>query len=775
VAGARAREAHLTDPAPLLFAAVAAGLLAAALAAAALRPGWTVAWPRCVLALLGIVTLAAVAALVETAPLRLALTLDPSTEPLLPAGDPAVEVYREAVRDFGDDQVFVIAMETEDVFRADQLAALRRVTDGISRLEGVRSVESLTSVISFRYDAGSEWIEVRPLIGDVPTDAEALRALREHATRDPVYRETLVSSDGRTAAVNVSFQEMTDREFIAADLDGRIRALLARETLPTRRFHLSGRPHIKSRMYAFMVRDLRVLIPLSLAVVAAALGLISGSVRGVVLPLATVGAAVIWTFGAIAFLGRPLTVLSVLLAPTLVAVGSVYGVHVVSRFQEEVLAGGDRQAVVLRCLEHMVAPVLIAGLTTLVGFGALLITDVPAVFEVGACSALGIASVTLISLTGIPAALMLLPLRRGVRGGARLRLARRLGALLDRALLACADRARRSSGAVIAVFAGLAALAAALVPRVVIDTDYLSFFDEEAEVRREFEAVNRLLAGVVPLFLVVEGAEAGGLRDPQALASIERLQRRIDAVPDVSRTLSFLDTMRVLNRAIEGDDPAAERLPDTRAGVTELFFLIPKSDLQRLATVDQSRANLIIRTGEVGSEALRGLSERIQAAVATEPLPAGFSSDLTGNAILLTRAADDVARAQPRTVALAALTIFLLLSAGLRSLRLGLVAMIPNVVPVLVFFGILGAGAAPLSLPTSLIALRPPRRAPGRDRLSGALPGLRERRVLGAPADPGVRRALGRDHGDLRPHRPPAAPRDPDSRATLARISHQAA
>jgi len=158
----------------------------------------------------------------------------------------------------------------------------------------------------------------------------------------------------------------------------------------------------------------------------------------------------------------------------------------------------------------------------------------------------------------------------------------------------------------------------------------------------------------------------------------------------------------VLNRAVAGDDPAEERIPETRGAVAELYFLMPKSDLQRFATVDQSSANLIVRTGAVGSAALRELAAEIDA-VLEGRVPAGLTAHITGNAILLTRAADGVAESQPRTVGLAAATIFVLLAVGLRSLRLGLVAMVPNVVPVLLFFGTLGGGVAALSLPTSLI------------------------------------------------------------------------
>src|SRR5262245_9482358 len=693
---------------PAAFATAAALAIGLATAWAALRPAAVVARPRAVLAGVLLLCAASGAALLRLDPPGLRLEIDPSTELLLPAGDPAVDVYRRAVRDFGDDQLFVIAMETEGVFEPANLAALRRVGDAVSRLDGVRSVRSLARVTSFRFDREAGWIEVRPFIEEIPEEPGELARLRERALADPVYLRNLVSEDGRTAALNVSLREMTDQALIRSDLDGRIGAILAAETTPERRFHVSGRPHIKSRMYQTMTRDLAVLIPTAICVLAAVLVFATGTLRGVLLPLGNVGIAVLWTFAAMALLGRPLSVLSVLLAPTLVAVGSVYGVHVVNRYDEDVAAGGERPEIVLRCMRHMIVPVLISGTTTVVGYGSLLWTDVPAVFEVGAFSVLGVAAVVALSLTALPALLVLLPLptlsRPGARPDARLRLSARIGAALDRGLARLYAYTTRHATPILVAWALVSALAAAAVPRIVVDTDYLSFFGAESPVRRDFEAVDRLLAGVVPLYVVVEGDEPGRLRDPETLRRLEALQAKLDAIPGVSRTSSFLEPLRMLNRAVSGDDPAAERIPDTREGVAELLFMIPKHDLARFATVDQSAANLVVRTGEVGSAAMRRLTSRIEAALADGALPEGMRADVTGSAVLLDRAADGVAGTQAATVVLAGAAMFLLLAVGLGSARLGLVAMIPNVVPVLVFFGTLGLGAAPLSLPTSLIA-----------------------------------------------------------------------
>jgi predicted RND superfamily exporter protein len=664
------------------------------------RPDWFLARPKLTLGALAVVTAAACVPLLRFEPLRLGLEIDPSTEPLLPRGDPARGVYEEAVREFGDDEVFVVAMETDDVFQRERLERLQRVTDAIARLPEVRSVQSLTDVVAFRWEPEGEWIDVGRFIEDIPEDPEALARLRERALADPLYRRILVSDDGRTAAVNVRFREMTDKEFLESQLEERILAIVEAERADTVQFHLAGRPHLKHAVYHGMLRDLRLLVPAALAVLAAVLFVCFGTRRGVLLPLGVVVVAIVWTYGAIAFLAVPLSILTTTLGPMLVAVGSVYGVHVLGRYEEEAATATDAHEAALATLAHERLPMLVAGATTLIGFGANLLTDAPAVFELGAFSLLGVAAMTLLSVVGIPALLSLMPLRPK---GTGTRLAGVIAVHLDRWLLALSAFVARHAAPLVVSFAAIALAGATLIPRIVIDTDYLSFFSPEAPVRQDFDRVNGLLSGAIPVFVSLDGGSPGAFREPETLRALERLQLGADVAPHVGRTISLVDTVRVMNRALEKDDPAESRIPDTRAGAAELLFLAPKGHLETFTNADHSRSNLWVRTGAVGSEAVRQVASALDAALAAARFPDGVSGAVTGNALLLARSADSIAESQPQTVGLAALVIFALVWGSLGSLKLGAVAMVPNLLPVILYFGILGAGVAPLSLPTSLI------------------------------------------------------------------------
>ena len=551
---------------------------------------------------------------------------------------------------------------------------------------------------SYRWVEEREWVEIAPLIEEVPRSPEALAELRDRALSDPVYQRTLVSEQGDVAAINMRFRKMSDAEFIASGLDGRIVNILEEELSPDFAYSIAGRPHVKVHVYQGIVRDLLLLVPGAIVVMALVLFAFFRSMRGVCLPIGIAVTANLWTFGVIGWSDSPLSLLTGLLAPMLIAMGCVYGVHVVARYEEEAVEAASPAEAALATLLHVRTPAVVAGLTTMIGFTALRVTEVPAVFELGNYAILGVASATYLSLIGIPAALSRLSIsdrRLESRKPTSLR-------LLDAGLSRLAGGLTGFRRPLLVFWATLVVGSVLAIPAIVIDTDYLSYFEADDPVRVDFETVNGALAGVVPVSIVIDGGESGALRDPERLQAIERLDARLRSITGVSRTVSVLDSLRQLNRAFHQDDPAWERLPETRPAVTEFLFMMPKSANSRLMTVDHARANLVVRTGAVGSSQVLALSRSIEEAVRNEGMP-DVAVEISSNAILLSRSADGIARSQPLSIAMASIAIALLVSFALGSIRLGLIAMIPNVIPVLIFFGALGVGAADLSVPTSLI------------------------------------------------------------------------
>lgn len=686
-----------------VFVGCGLALLAGASWVVCFRPEWVVDAPRTTLSMIAFVSLGALLSLVRIDPLGFTIGVDPASQPLIRRSDPGIADYARATADFGSDDVYVVAMETDGVFTQANLTALRDLHNRLRHLPGIASVESLAHALSVEWDARREVVQVGDFVEEIPSEPDRLLALRERALAHPVYRKTLISSDAKTAAIDITFQPMSDTEFVALDLDGRIGALLEAATTPERRFYVAGRPHVRTQAHHGMVRDLLTLVPVAIAVAAGALWFMSGSLLGMLIPLFACLLATLWVYGAMALLKVDINLITLVIGPMMICIGSVYGVHLLARHRLVVLEQPDVRSAVLASLVYARVPVAMAGTTTCIGFGALLLADVPATIQLGGFAIVGIAGVTLLTLTGVPAVLVLVRAAAVAPSAPSAGVGAGFERALDRVLRWIASLVLHRPGPLLAFWV-LATIAAAVVmPRIEIDTDFISFFREESKVRTDFDAVNRLLAGAVPIYVPISGPGAGAFREPAALRAVSRLQADLEALPGVSEVLSSVDYIRLANRAMHDDDPQHATIPPTRAAVAEAIFLLPKNDLRRFATSNHGRNNLVVRSTRSGSAAVRELEARMEEVIEEAGLKPVLHASVTGNAILLNRSADEISGNQATQVGLAALAILILIVAVFGSLRLGAIAMIPNVVPVVLFFGVLGIGAAPLSIPTSLI------------------------------------------------------------------------
>jgi predicted RND superfamily exporter protein len=670
-------------------------VLALGVGSAFRHPAWVIAHARGVL--IAIVGLSAGAALALIHPTTGAprVGLDASEQPLMVREDPARSLYEEITRRFGHDDQIQIAMSLPSIWTADALAALRDVTRRLAELPHVRRVESLANTPDYRYDAEWGGISLRELIEELPAGPAERAALRDRVLADPVHSKLWVSPDGSMSGILISLAEVSDQELIESGFHEALRAALAGVSLPGLRWHIAGRPHVKAEAVDIMVHDLRVLIPLSVAVASVVVWLLTRSLLCVALPLAAALLATLWTFASLAVAEVDINLVTIVLGPTLISLGGLYGVHVVSVHRRYEEPAATPRAAALSTLRYVRLPVLLAGLSTCAGFSALLLAGVPATAELGLFGVVGIGSLTFLSLTALPCCLALGPKPAGSRArrGAFEGLLRVLGGWVT-----------SRPGAVLGVFAGAALVAALLLPRVVVDTDYLTFFDADAAVRRDFRAIAEGLVGPTPLYLSFQGSGEGTFRAPEQLRALAAVAEEVESLSGVDAAFSMVSPIRKLNRALEHNRADALRIPDTPEEVSDAVFLIPKRELRRFATSNHRSANIIVRTERQGSRELRELARRVtehlEGSQAAARLP---PSTLTGNALVLNRSADFIAGDQARAIGAAALTIFLLVGTAFGSWRTAALAMVPNLIPVLLFFGLLGAGTASLSLPTGLI------------------------------------------------------------------------
>jgi uncharacterized protein len=640
------------------------------------------------------------------------IRFDGSVESLLPGDDPGIRYYAGVRETFGSDEVGVIGVLADDVLAKPVLETIDRLTKAIEALDGVEKVVSLTNA----RDPVVDVIEPPLLVPEFPTAPEELEELRAKVADRPIYRKNLFAEDMRAAAINVFFREMSDDEYLATGVDERILEAIEAERGELE-IHYTGLPHLKTYSVQAMQRDLLRFVPATLALIVLVLAVAFRSVRGIVLPALTVILSLTWTLGIMSLAGVGLSLGTMALPPLVLVLGTAYSVHVVAEYYELAGTGRDRTEVVHETLRRTGFPLVIAGITTIAGFASLGVNSIQSIRQMGIYSSVGISLAFVFSLVLVPSLLLVLPLR--TRGGGGTEDSPGLERWLERiGRFSISNRRLIAIGAVGAALACIGPIA-----RIQVDSNFLSFFEEDDPIRLATDAINQRLVGATAFYVVVDGSEAGTFKKWESLKRLKDFQIAVDRLPGVERTISFVDYAEMLDRGsqsstsgeiVVGPDgeivetPAPVEItsfwqkPERIGAVLSLVASSPDT-FSSVVSPDFSRTNLIVRTSLAQSSDINATADRI-AEIGRRTFPMDLEVHPTGNLLLLTKTTGDIVVGQAQSLALTAGVIFAVMSAMFLSFRVGVIAMIPNLFPILVFFALLGLSGSALNFGTNIIA-----------------------------------------------------------------------
>lgn len=617
-----------------------------------------------------------------------------SVDNLLPRDDPARLYYEDVKRTFGSDEAGVVGVFAADVFAPETIAKIAALSEDLAGIAGVRQVLSLATVMGVETD---EWgaMRVGRLLKSPPqTQAEA-RAFRERLLANRFYAGKLVSPDETATGIAILFEPLTDEEFIDRDIDGQIRARVARYAGPEE-FAVTGIQTLKVNSARLMEQDLQRFLPISLLVVVLILAWAFRTVRGVLLPLLAVTVGVVWTTGLMVLTGEAINLGTLVLPPLLMAIGIAYAIHVVSRYYQELQPGRDRVAVAEATVGHVRLPVGVAALTTLIGFASLTLSEIPAIRDFGIFAVFGIAAIFVVSATLIPALLVLLPEAR--RGRDRFTREDWVTRGLQRlALVAIRYRRTVLLVSLVVVVVGIFG-----IRQIRVETDYLQFLDPDTPIRAENTRIAERLGGTQPIYIVVDGEGTGAISRLSVLAAIKDLQDFMAELPKVDGSLSIVDYVTVVREVLNPDEPPG--LPDTQAEVNQLMLFVDAKELAPIATKDMSRANIIVGTRLSGSAEVGAFVARVED-FAQRRFHRDVDVTVTGTMVLLNRSADALARGQLFGLLQVLGVLLVLMSALFLSLRAGLLSLVPNVLPIVVLLGLMGYTGITLNISTSMIAV----------------------------------------------------------------------
>ena len=593
---------------------------------------------------------------------------------------------------------FLVVPDDGDATSESALSAAAWLTDAAWLTPYSRRVDSLAN---FQYTtADGDDLYVRDLVD--PQDlvrAETRARIRAVALSDPRIAGSILALNGDVSVVNVTIELPEDGllEAVAEVAEfARSVAAEAEERFPGIDLRVVGTVMINQTFVEASISSQMMFLPASLLLMALVLGVLTRGWPGVVATGAVIVFSILSSLGLGVWAGLPFSP-PISPAPTIVLMIVVANcVHLLVALQQRLRAGDSRHDAIVESIRLNLHPVFLASLTTALGFLSMNFSEVPPYRHLGNFVAFGIVASFILSVTFLPALLSLLPIR-AAKG-------RKLpGPTMNR----LADFVLQYRKAIIWGWLLIVPVLILAIPRNELNDVLVHFFDESVEFRQDTDFMDERLSGNTLLEYSLEASSEGGVTDPLFLAEVSDFAAWYREQPPVRHVATVTDTFRQLNKSMHGDDPATYRIPESQELAAQYLLLYELSlpqglDLNNQIDRSRSATRVTISAETLYSQDLLDLNARAEAWLEENAVHVAAVNS-TGPAALFAYIGQRNIRAMLVGTVVVLLAISAILLVALRSLRLGLISIVPNVIPAVMGFGVWGLTVGQVGLSLSVV------------------------------------------------------------------------
>ena len=692
--------------------------------------------------------------------------LDASSESLILETDDALKFYRSIRARYGSDDFLVVTFSPySDLFADETLARLRSLRDDLASIERVESVISLLDVPLVKSPPVTLSDLQKELVTLDSPRADTYLA-RVEFVKSPVYRNLLISPDGKTTALQVVFQrderwhqllearnqlleqqlefELTpsqarDLKIISDQFNQHTASLQVqqsadigrvREILDQHRewgeIYLGGVPMIASDSIAFIQQDLRVFGVTVLLIIIALLLLIFRRPKWILLPVLVCGTTGTITVGVLGFASWPITVVSSNFVSLLLIFTLSLCIHLIVRYRELHAASPDlsQKELVQQTIFSKASPCFYTAITTIVAFGSLTFSGIRTIMDFGMMMSVGVMIAFAVVFTLMPAVLMLI--KPGI--------AANKNSLTDLITGKTAKLVQNTGRGVFVTFCAIGAMSAVGMAFLTVENRFLDYFHSSTEIYKGMSLIDQELGGTTPLDVIIDmppqeivtdepedddwedsfeplpdidGASAGFASqsywfNAYRIGQVYEIHDFLDGLPETGKVLSITSAMRVL-KSIEPDIDSAN------FELSLLYKIMPEDFKDLLFSPylsgDGNQVRFAIRVFESDPDLQRTeLLDKIHTTLVQDFHLEPDQVQLTGMLVLYNNMLQSLFRSQILTLSVVFLSIMVMFWISFQSLRLAALAIIPNILAAAFVLGVMGWLGVPLDLMTITIA-----------------------------------------------------------------------
>lgn len=582
-----------------------------------------------------------------------------------------------------DNLMYVLAPKDGNVFSKDSLDAIMWLTEESWQTPFSNRVDSITNFQHTQADGDDLSVDDMYEGGDDISQAD-LDFVREIIMTRPTLVDRLVSNNGEVTAVNVNviLPGETIAEVPQIAEFGRAKAAEFRELYPDIDLYLVGGTMINMAFSEVPEQDIQTLFPIMIVLILLIIGIALRSIGWTLLTLVSVIFAVVVTNGLAGWFGVVLNAGTMGSPIIILTLAIAHGIHIMVTTQQQMRRGLSKHEAIVESLRVNMAPVFITSATTTIGFLSMNFSDAPPFRTLGNIVATGVMVAFVLSVVFVPAVMAVLP--------ARVREGRSFGGQVMERLAGFVIANRRtllwSIGVVIA-------LLVAGISRINLDDDFVKYFDERFQIRIDSDFMQANLSGLNVLEYSVPAGREGGIAEPEYLKNLDRFADWLRGQPKVKHVYVLTDIIKRLNQNLHGDDTAYYMVPEDAELAAQYLLLYELSvpfglDLNNTINVSKSATRVTAIVVDITSKEMRELNVRAEQWLAENT--ENMAAPGTGLSLMFAYISERNINSMLLGSTIALILISFVLIAALRSFKIGILSLVPNLFPAAMAFGIWG-------------------------------------------------------------------------------------
>lgn len=597
-----------------------------------------------------------------------------------------------------DNIAIIVATNDTSIFQADSLQAIRSLTEDAWKTPYSSRVDSIAN---FQHTAADfDDLVVEDLVAKgLDLTPETIATIRAVALNEPQLRRALISTDETVTVVNITVQlpdldqtpKVVEIKKFTQELVQQYQA-----KYPSLRFYQSGQVAMNYAFIDASQHDFATLVPAMLLVIMVFLGVLLRSIAAVVYTLVVVIGAVLATLGIAGWLGMFMSTATVNVPTMVLTIAVADCVHILAAIRHHMRRGESKERAIKLSLQSNWLPVIITSVTTALGFLVMNSLDVPVIRDLGNLSALGVILACLLSLTLLPALVRVFPFKPST--GSDTEGSERFSRFADWLI---AKKVILSASSLLLII-----LAAVAIGENRINDEAVKYFAKGTEFRDATDFMENRLSGMTTITVALNSGKSEGISDPEYIKTLEQLTTWLRARADVHHVASLADTFKRLNMNLHGDDPKQYQLPTDKSLAAQYLLMYEMSlpyglDLNNQVNIDKSAVKLQITLANQGSKELVAIESELRAWL-SDNAPS-YSAQIASPNLMFAHIGEVNMKSMLQSLPMALLLISVLLVFSLRSLRLGLISLVPNLVPALLGFGLWGIYSGEINLGLSVV------------------------------------------------------------------------